>query len=101
MFVEAIHSVIRSEDAIIRWGGDEFAALIPGSKQLGEDCVKAFDSCVERLNEMGDFPFPVTVAHGEIHSSSRNYVNPNLAIREADYKMYETKKKMKAEATAI
>lgn len=27
MFVEAIHSVIRSEDAIIRWGGDEFVVV--------------------------------------------------------------------------
>ncbi|MCR5116094.1 MAG: diguanylate cyclase [Lachnospiraceae bacterium] len=26
-FVEAIHSVIRSEDAIIRWGGDEFVVV--------------------------------------------------------------------------
>lgn len=28
MFVEAIHSVIRSEDAIIRWGGDEFIVIL-------------------------------------------------------------------------
>ena len=98
---ECMTEAFAKDGIYCRWGGDEFAALIPGSKQLGEDCVKAFDSCVERLNEMGGFPFPVTVAHGEIHSSSRNYVNPNLAIREADYKMYETKKKMKAEATTI
>ena len=98
---ECMTEAFAKDGIYCRWGGDEFAALIPGSKQLGEDCVKAFDSCVDRINELGDFPFPVTVAHGEIHSSSHNYVNPNLAIREADYKMYETKKKMKAEAATI
>ena len=98
---ECMTEAFAKDGIYCRWGGDEFAALIPGSKQLGEDCVKAFDSCVDRINELGDFPFPVTVAHGEIHSSSHNYVNPNLAIREADHKMYETKKKMKAAASTI
>ena len=36
MFVEAVHSVIRSEDVMIRWGGDEFIVIlknVPADRQ--------------------------------------------------------------------
>ncbi len=78
-----------------RWGGDEFVALIPGTRQLGLDCIANFERALERVNAGKTFPFEVRAAHGEIYSSARNYMSPNIAVREADIRMYNAKKRIK------
>ncbi len=78
-----------------RWGGDEFVALIPGTRQLGLECIANFERALERVNAGKTFPFEVRAAHGEIYSSSKKYMSPNIAVREADIRMYNAKKKMK------
>jgi len=78
-----------------RWGGDEFVALIPGTRQLGIDSIANFERALDRVNMNGEFPFEIKAAHGEIYSSSKNYMSPNTAVREADIRMYNAKKRMK------
>ena len=79
-----------------RWGGDEFVAYVPGSVKTAQDCVRVFEQSIEELNTGKEFPFKVTTAIGEVRSDPSDPIDPNRAIREADMRMYETKKRMKA-----
>lgn len=84
-----------------RWGGDEFIAFVPGSADNGDECLRVLKDSIESLNQSGDFPFSVSAAIGEVRSDPSDPIDPNSAIREADVRMYETKKKMKASINAV
>ena len=84
-----------------RWGGDEFIAFVPGSADNGDECLRVLKDSIESLNQSGDFPFSVSAAIGEVRSDPSDPIDPNSAIRVADVRMYETKKKMKASINAV
>ena len=92
---ECMTKAFSREGIYCRWGGDEFVALILGPQMIGEECINTFIKALDQLNEHERFPFRVSAAHGVVVSTSRNYIVPNKAIREADIRMYENKQKMK------
>ena len=79
-----------------RWGGDEFVAFVPGSEETGKDCVNILKKSLEDINQAKEFIFDISAAIGEVRSDNKNPIDPNSAIREADVRMYEIKKQMKA-----
>jgi diguanylate cyclase (GGDEF)-like protein len=59
VFSEVVRDVFRADDHPARWGGEEFAAIIPGL--LAQDAVKVVDrlraSLAEALLATGSHPF--------------------------------------------
>ena len=80
-----------------RWGGDEFVAFVPGSEETGAGCVKVLRESLDDINRTKEFVFDISAAIGEVRSDENDPIDPNSAIREADVRMYEIKKQMKAE----
>ena len=83
-----IRSQIRENDAIIRWGGEEFVVImkncLPGiAKRRAENIRVAVE---ENKNEV----CPITVSIGVGMFSGTNY---KKAILEADKAMYDAKQK--------
>ncbi|MBR2523363.1 MAG: GGDEF domain-containing protein [Clostridiales bacterium] len=82
-----------------RWGGDEFVAFVPGSEETGAGCIDVLRNSLDEINSTKEFIFDISAAIGEVRSDENAPVDPNSAIREADVRMYEIKKQMKAEMT--
>jgi len=95
---ECMTRAFGSRGIYCRWGGDEFVAFVPGPEKTGKECVEIFKDSIEELNKKEEFPFTVTAAIGEVRSDISDPIDPNSAIREADMRMYATKKTMKASA---
>ena len=89
---EEARSTLREEDMIARFGGDEFAVLLPGTKQ--EDAVKAAErirSSIERRQfGFGDRLVAITVSIGV---ATRGEGNDDIdeIIRRADVGLYSAK----------
>ena len=80
-----------------RWGGDEFVACVFEREETALKRLADFENKIRQLDKEGGYPFRVSVACGLIESTEENYLTPIEAIRLADERMYEKKRKMKAE----
>ncbi len=88
-------SVIRSYDALGRYGGEEFLAVLPGS---GRSSAR---SQAERLREAvaaqpfdaGGAPIPVTCSVGIASRPALSGADVDALIREADLALYKAKKR--------
>jgi len=81
-----------------RWGGDEFVACVYGKKELALERIESFQQKMKAANESGEYPFSVSAACGYMESTAEAYVAPIEAIRRADERMYENKRRMKGKA---
>ncbi|MCR5060154.1 MAG: diguanylate cyclase [Saccharofermentans sp.] len=90
-----VSKAFSKDGEICRWGGDEFVAFVPGDEAKGKDCISRFENALDEYNDSGLLPFRITAAHGAIFSSKEDPVDLTTALREADMKMYDAKKKMK------
>lgn len=84
----AVRAVLRADDLVFRWGGDEFLAILFGiSEELGRDRLSGVN---EYLASHG-FPsaMPITVSIGI--APFANATELSSAIDEADRRMYENK----------
>ena len=94
----ALRSVVRADDLLFRWGGDEFLVLLFGMSE--EKARRRLDSLDERLarTSTGDAraPFPLSVSHGLARFDSLAQLQH--AIEEADGAMYARKQARKAVA---
>lgn len=81
-----------------RWGGDEFIACVSGEKEKGDAALAAFRREVEAVNRNNqDLPYGLSIAIGRTDSTEEHPLDPIEALNAADDKMYEEKKRMKAE----
>ncbi|HZU36308.1 MAG TPA: GGDEF domain-containing protein, partial [Gemmataceae bacterium] len=95
-----IRSVIRADDLLFRWGGDEFLILLPG---LGQDEARArLDNLnaalVQTVLSEAEDPVDLGVSFG-----IARFVDPlrlEETIEEADRQMYNQKQARKARAAA-
>jgi len=77
----------RTEDAIFRWGGDEFLVVAPGMDlESAQRRVAAFRN---ELSRHGESAPPVSVSAGIAMLPPGG--EPDLALREADQRMYADK----------
>lgn len=84
---------LRKTDTVARFGGDEFAVLLP---ETDADAARAAIDAVrsELLERMGDHGWPVTFSIGVVTSAS-GQVDVETFIREADELMYQVKREGK------
>jgi diguanylate cyclase (GGDEF)-like protein len=88
----AIKRVSRIEDRCFRYGGDEFCLILPNCLE-----IHAQDIYITRLNtvikqELED----VNLSVGIVQTGPNEFEEPNLLVNQADFRMYEAKKKFKA-----
>jgi diguanylate cyclase (GGDEF)-like protein len=90
----AIRSLVRSDDAVFRWGGDEFLVLLPG---LGpQEAGRRFEELERRLAQaelpgVGAWPLRVSVGITPLESTEQL----EAAVARADALMYERKRARK------
>jgi diguanylate cyclase (GGDEF)-like protein len=87
-----VRSRIRREDVLARWGGEEFALLLPEVDLQG---AVAMAEKVRRLIEKHIFTFdevdiPVTLSAG-VAALGKRQLSPEALVKGADEKLYEAK----------
>jgi diguanylate cyclase (GGDEF)-like protein len=91
----AIRSVIRADDLLFRWGGDEFLILWPHISEA--DARARLDKLNPLLAEVMlpgySLPVRVSVAYGV--ATVEKYTSLEQAIHEADSEMYSQKQRLK------
>jgi diguanylate cyclase (GGDEF)-like protein len=94
---KAIRSVVRAEDLLFRWGGDEFMVILP--HVTIEESRWRFDKLNKLLAKTIlpglDHPIDITLSVGISPFSSTNSLEQ--AIEEADERMYTSKSEKKRE----
>jgi diguanylate cyclase (GGDEF)-like protein len=82
----AIRSVIRGDDLLFRWGGDEFVAVIPNlSTSVVAERLKTFENAIAVRLDDGSFT-ECRVSYGCADFGAQQLIDE--AIRQADARMY-------------
>ncbi|HEX5342875.1 MAG TPA: EAL domain-containing protein [Duganella sp.] len=91
-----LHGLLRPEDVLARFGGDEFIVLIPdlppgGAAQMAADCASAIIASMGRGFELSYHAISVTASIGIAWYPQHGSDSDSL-VRNADIAMYEAKK---------
>ncbi|MES2047290.1 MAG: GGDEF domain-containing protein [Pseudomonadota bacterium] len=87
----AIKSIARSEDACVRYGGDEFCVILPNCTE--EQALEIF---VNRLkNKIKEEFSDLSLSFGIVQTGPKEYLDASNLIRMADERMYVAKQKNK------
>lgn len=90
---DAVKAVLREGDTLMRYGGEEFLAILPGAGeadvgQLGERIRRVVESTTVMF---GQQRISVTTSLGAVSFPSVNVTDMDDLIRQADTAMYEAK----------
>ena len=99
---KTIRSVIRTEDFLIRLGGDEFLIVLQGVDEMtAEDIWSRIVSIFETINDTENRRYRISVSHGiEMLHCSINEVLDQV-LHSADAKMYDEKRRIKTNLQII
>jgi two-component system cell cycle response regulator len=91
--VRAVRQVLREEDLLLRYGGEEFLIVLPGAGH--DDLVQTAERVRRSVAEAdiieADQRIPVTVSIGGSGLPDKNVTNPQDLILVADVAMYTSK----------
>ncbi len=94
---DTIYSEIREQDFLIRLGGDEFLIVFEG---IGEDKTEVIweriVNCYDQINQNEARKYNISVSHGIVVFEGKGKTHLDDLISEADEKMYQEKKIIKA-----
>jgi diguanylate cyclase (GGDEF)-like protein len=86
----AVRILIRADDLLFRWGGDEFVAILPNmGRDLMEQRFLALESGMTARSESG-FEIPFSVSYGAAEFGVEQSLDE--AIKLADAKMYDSRR---------
>ncbi len=90
---DAVKEVLREGDTLMRYGGEEFLAILPGAGdadigQLGERIRRVVESTTVMVGQQS---ISVTTSLGAVSFPSVNVTDMDDLIRQADTAMYEAK----------
>ncbi len=90
--VRAIREIIRAEDLIFRWGGDEFCVIMIGfDAKPADERMKKMESLLSSTLIKGvDHPIAIGVSHG--FENFADLDDLEATIKQADAGMYRSKK---------
>lgn len=88
---ETIMNNLRDRDLVVRFGGDEFLLILPGSTI--EEAEKVMARIEKQLSSIKDILIPVTISFGISCFREESYEE---AIKEADKLMYQDKIRKKS-----
>lgn len=98
--VRSLREIIRAEDLIYRWGGDEFFVIMVSMKaELAENRMARLDALLQQVHLDG-IPEPISVAVSWGFTDYSNTADLENAIKSADSLMYRRKQMRKQSRTA-
>ena len=93
-FAHILRSSVKSRDQVARFAGDEFLiALDSASQKTAELVIARIKKKLSRFNRKGITPYTIVCSCGYAVYSSGRFDNYSMAVKEADDKMYEEKRK--------
>lgn len=99
---EIFRTQLRSNDLLVRWGGEEFAFILP--ETTNEEAASIAEACRKLLErspiQIDQHPTSVTASFG--HCASRNYSDTiDMLIEKADRAMFVSKGKGKNRVSTL
>ena len=96
--VECIKGEIRSQDFIIRMGGDEFLIVFNGAiTEIAEKVWQRINLRYQEINDNENRPYLISVSHGIVGVDKEKNADMEALIKKADQRMYIEKKYIKEE----
>ena len=90
---EALKSITRSYDSVCRWGGDEFAMILPGPAASAFDLAKRIEAAIEATPNGGRPPIGFSLGLSKYPEDART---SEELIGLADARMYEVKRRQRS-----
>jgi diguanylate cyclase (GGDEF)-like protein len=89
---DRIASVLRSEDCLARWGGEEFAVLAPDIDRDGVLALaeRAREALADEPVQVGDVSIDLTLSVGAALATG-SHRTPDALVHAADQALYEAK----------
>jgi diguanylate cyclase (GGDEF)-like protein len=98
--VRSLREIIRAEDLIYRWGGDEFfVIMVSMDAERAEDRMARLDALLERV-QIDNLPEPIKVGVSWGFTDYKNAADLENAIKSADSEMYRRKQLRKQSRAA-
>ncbi len=93
---QVLKNNVRESDAVVRFGGDEFLLIFPNiKKEAAEKIWKRIKSELNRINNIKDNQFNISVSHGIVECEDGCSSSAEKLISIADEKMYKEKQMIK------
>ncbi len=98
--VRSIREIIRAEDLIYRWGGDEFfVIMVSMDAEMAENRMTRLESLLEHV-QIDNLPAPIRVGVSWGFTNYKTSGDLENAIKAADSEMYRRKQLRKQRRTS-
>ena len=97
-FAVRLRETLRAGDSLLRWGGEEFLAVLPGAES--HDAVRRLEKMLHECPVLEPDGVPLTFSAGVAERGTDASSNPEALVALADRRMYEAKAAGRASVVA-